>query len=84
MNKDIKQLFFSKDLTSRTCRECNIFFTLNDYKNDNWDLEVKGCIDLSEFRTNTSKGRIGLLIELKHSQCVEVEKHPPRQDNIIY
>lgn len=83
----IKELFFSRDILVRTCKECDHFFNDKDWKEDNWNLEyiTDYNIDFDNFKTMTSKGKIGVLIELSHEKCPEVkEKHPQRQDHTIY
>lgn len=86
MNKDIKTLIFSRDLTERTCFECSKFFLLKDYEADNWDLEIRTNknMDFSSFTTGTSKGAVSVEIMLYHKDCPEQEnKHPPRSDYTI-
>lgn len=85
--QNIKQLFFTDDLTERICKNCSKFFTDIDYKNDNWDLEFRtnSNADFSLFRKGTSKGPISVIIELYHGDCPEVkEKHPQRADHAIH
>lgn len=84
--QNIKTLIFSSDLTDRTCKNCNNFFSLNDYKNDNWDLEYRTNynMDFDNFKTGTSKGKVGVVIELYHRDCPQVEeRHPTRKDYTI-